>query len=280
MSAAARIRIGERTIDVAAGAATIGRAPGQTVRIVADDVAPEHAVLHLDAAWTVEARGGELTVDGEALRRGGRRAIAAGARLAIGAWQLVVEAAPPASQIDGPLRTVSIARELIRDLLGGEAAGGAAPTLHVERGPAAGQTLPLPPPPGRLVIGRGEGSDVVILDGDLSRQHVAFDRDVDGVRVVDLGSKNGTRVGGRAVPTTPPGVLVRSGDEITCGATALRLHDPADDYLRELDARLKTPPGARPPRLPAAPAPPGLAPIVVAAAIAAGAVVALILLLV
>ncbi len=288
-----RIRIrkagAERAIDVAAGELTIGRAAGQGLRLVEDDVAPAHAALHLGARWEVEARGGVVVVGDVTLRAGERAALASGAAFVIAGWTIVAEDAPAGAEAAGTARTASLARDLVRDLLGGEDEGGG-PRLEVIAGPARGQVIALPPPPSRVVIGRGEDADVVVLDPDLSRRHVAFDRAWDGIRAVDLGSKNGTRV---------PRELLRDGDEIACGATVLRLGDPAEEYLRALDDRLggqvaapSTPahaidrgadtPLERPRGAATPPAPPpraNLTPVIVAAAIAVAAVVALILLL-
>lgn len=254
-AAAARVRIvrdgAEQVIDVGPGACTIGR-----------------VVLHLGATWQVEARGGEVTVDGVPVAAGGRAALRRGGQIVVGGWTLIVEEPPPGAEAAGPIRTASVARELVRDLLGGEDAGGG-PSLTVEAGPSAGQQIPLPPPPSRRVLGRGEDADIVVLDSDLSRHHVAFDRDHDGVRVADLGSKNGTRVGDEPVSTPR---LLRAGDTIVCGATRLLFHDPAEEYLRAL-APTPTPSPAPTPT-------PSLLPVLLASAIAAAAIIALLLLLV
>ncbi len=71
------------------------------------------------------------------------------------------------------------------------------------------------PDKGRLVIGRGSDCDVVLDDASISRRHAALDI-VDAVRVEDLGSANGTTVGGkRLVPSSPvvltPGVVLQLG---------------------------------------------------------------------
>jgi len=294
----------ERAIDLAAGEVTIGRAAGQALRLVEDGVAPAHAALHLGARWELEARGGEVELGGARLTPGERAPLPRGAAFVIAGWTLVADDAPMGASPAGAARTASLARELVRELLGGEDHGGG-PRLEVIGGPATGQGIPLPMPPSRVVIGRGEDADVIVLDPDLSRRHAAFDRAWDGVRVVDLGSKNGTRVGRELAPTAEPGVLLDDGDEIAAGATVLRLRDPAEEYLRALDDRLGdgaagppralTPParaidrGAetpleRPRPGVAAPPPvvarPGLTPVLLAALIAAAAVVALILLLV
>jgi hypothetical protein len=260
VTAVARLRIrrdgAERVLDVAAGPFAIA----------------DHAVLHLGAAWEVEARGAAVDVDGVAIAPGARAPLPRGARIAVAGWIVVVEQPPPGTRAAGPLRTASVARDLVRDLLSDEA-DASAPSLTIEAGPSAGQHIPLPPPPSRRVLGRGEDADVVVLDVDLSRHHVAFERDHDGVRVVDLGSKNGTRVGGEPVPAE--GRQLRAGDTIACGATRLVFHDPADEYLAALDP---PPPIPSPPPIP--PPPPSPIPMLLAAAIAILAVVALILLLV
>jgi pSer/pThr/pTyr-binding forkhead associated (FHA) protein len=286
---AARIRIlrgsHARTIDVAPGIVTIGRASTAIVRIAEEDVAPEHAVLQLPEAgeWSVTAAGGPLAVDGIAVARGGRASISRGCKLAIAGWTLVLDDPPTDSQIAGPMRTASLARELVRDLLGGEVQVG--PTVVIEGGPGAGRTIVLPPAPSRVVIGRGEESDVVVLDADLSRRHLAFEREDanEAVRVLDLGSKNGTRIG--TLDVGEEGRFLRAGDVVSAGRTVFRLQDPAEEYLRALDRRTATPETrllapAPPVVVPAPPPRASLAPVVVAASIAIAAVVALILLLV
>jgi hypothetical protein len=294
VTAAARIRIlrdgAERAIDVAAGAVTIGRAAGQLLRLVEDGIAAEHAVVHLGPRWEVEARGGAVDVDGEAVPSGQRCPLARGGRITLAGWLLVVDDPPAGATAAGAVRTASLARELVRALLGGDRDGGG-PRLVIEAGPAAGQIVPIGPPPARIAFGRGDEADIVLLDPDLSRRHCAFDRDDDGIRVVDLGSKNGTRVGDREAPRAPPGLALGDGDVVAIGATVIRLDDPAERYLCQLDGPAPVPdetPVAAPPATPpaeaarpAADAPsPSLVPVIVAAAIAVGAVVALIWLLV
>ena len=90
----------------------------------------------------------------------------------------------------GPQGTESLARELVRGILG----TGAAPSLEVTRGPASGTKRELPPPEVTWVIGRGDGATWVILDEDLSREHVEIKRGWEGVTLRDLGSKNGKQV--------------------------------------------------------------------------------------
>jgi Protein of unknown function (DUF3662)/FHA domain len=74
-----------------------------------------------------------------------------------------------------------------------------------------------------VTIGRLPECDIVTADPNVSRRHAEI-RVVDGrVRVVDLGSLNGTQVNGRGVPTGNDGAEAVAGDRINVGALALRL---------------------------------------------------------
>jgi len=89
--------------------------------------------------------------------------------------------------------------------------------LVVTAGPDAGRVVPLRR--GRLTVGRAAGSDVRLDDPRLSRAHCTLTVSVDGVRVLDAGSTNGT------VTATPAA---------TAGSTATRQDDPAGPTLLRL----------------------------------------------
>jgi hypothetical protein len=67
------------------------------------------------------------------------------------------------------------------------------------------------------VVGRGAEADVRVADTGVSRRHAELRLEPGGVRLVDLGSTNGTRVNGRR---TEQAVLA-DGDRVELGATAL-----------------------------------------------------------
>jgi hypothetical protein len=74
-----------------------------------------------------------------------------------------------------------------------------------------------------VTIGRLPECDIVTADPNVSRRHAEI-RVVDGrIRVVDLGSLNGTQINGRGVPTGDLGAEAVSGDRINVGALVLRL---------------------------------------------------------
>src|SRR6185437_1861680 len=119
----------------------------------------------------VEARqGGRPREDEESDRRARRRVRSQGHRVRV--------APAPEGASATPQRTESLARELVRSLLGANAA----PSLEVERGEHAGAKRSLAPPESVLVIGRGDVAGWAIPDGDLSKAHAEVRRGWDGVR--------------------------------------------------------------------------------------------------
>ncbi len=142
----------------------------------------------------------------------------------LGAYRVHVAPAPAGAVAASPQRTESLARELVRAMLGSDAA----PTLEIARGKLAGAKRVLAPPESTLVIGRGDEAGWIIDDKDLSRAHAEIRRGWEGVRAVDLGSKNGTRVDGEKVKQAE----LHDGALIELGELALRYRDPAERHLR------------------------------------------------
>ena len=79
------------------------------------------------------------------------------------------------------------------------------------------------------VLGASRSCDVVTAVKGVSRRHARLFVGEDGVRVEDLQSRNGTRVGGRRVD----GAELRPGDRLSLGPVELRLEtrDPEDGAL-------------------------------------------------
>jgi predicted component of type VI protein secretion system len=196
-------------IDLADAEIVIGSAPDAKIRLPASAAKPEH----------VRVRAAEVG-DGKTFE--------------IGRYRVRVAPAPAGAAAASPQRTESLARELVRGLLG----AGAAPSLEVETGPRAGARRSLAPPESRLVIGRGDEAGWIIDDEDLSRAHAEVRRGWDGAWLRDLGSKNGTRVDGAAVGGGDEdgdgdgAVELRDGAVIELGKVRVRFRDPAEKHLR------------------------------------------------
>lgn len=210
------------TIDLADDVIVIGSAPTARIRLPGDAVLPVHIRI-AGQTWTLFA---ESRLGGMLRAAGDSGSIGHGLVIELGAYRVKVGPSPVGSVATPPQRTESLARELVRSLLG----EGAAPSLEIERGPHAGARRALAPPESTLVIGRGDEADWVIVDEDLSRAHAEIRRGWDGVTAVDLGSKNGTRLDGAKLGATP--VALSDGAVITIGALVFRFHDPAERHLR------------------------------------------------
>ena len=91
----------------------------------------------------------------------------------------------------------------------------AMPALLALFGPKQGLRIPLA---GSLILGRGAGSDLQLVDGKVSREHCRID--VAGARpmIEDLGSQNGTYVNGEVITRPTP---IAEGDEVMVGDTLL-----------------------------------------------------------
>jgi pSer/pThr/pTyr-binding forkhead associated (FHA) protein len=106
--------------------------------------------------------------------------------------------------------------------------------VRIENGPDAGRELAMNDFDRTYVIGRAPDADLTLSDNDASRRHVELRRHGQHISVRDLGSKNGSALGGkklepkRDTPWLP-------GSKLEIGTTALALSDPLLDALHELE---------------------------------------------
>jgi pSer/pThr/pTyr-binding forkhead associated (FHA) protein len=104
----------------------------------------------------------------------------------------------------------------------------------VESGPDAGREVVLSDFERRYLVGRAPDADLSITDKDASRRHLELVRRGQHVCVRELGSKNGTELGGK--PLAPNKETPWSPDqELAIGETRLRLEDPLAAALEELE---------------------------------------------
>src|SRR5436190_18745011 len=87
-----------------------------------------------------------------------------------------------------------------------------------------GKTTPVKLIGPRMALGRSAANELSFPeDNGLSRQHLVFEQDGDGWRVMDVGSKNGTVVNGQRIecPTT-----LNPGDQILAGHLTMIFNAP------------------------------------------------------
>jgi hypothetical protein len=208
-------------IDLDGARVVLGSSPSAQLRLPAEVARDEHVVIS-DRRWVALAA---LQVDGATRASGDSGPIGDGVVLSFGALRVEIAPSPTGSIVSPPQRTESLALELVRNVLGSNAA----PTLEVQSGPLIGARRSLPPPVATLVIGRGDEATWVILDEDLSRTHAEIRRGWDGVTIQDLDSKNGTKVDGLRVTGATP---LHDGALVHLGKVVLRFLDPAEAHLR------------------------------------------------
>jgi pSer/pThr/pTyr-binding forkhead associated (FHA) protein len=207
--------------------------------------------------WSIEDMGSKngTFIGKDRLERGAPRVITPGTRIALGHVNLVFDGFSP--RTTGAEGTGTIARRLVSDLFMA-APETNAPTLTVVEGPSTGSVLRLVERDKPFTIGRTRSCSLRIKVHELSREHAAFTRGSSGVMVRDLDSKNGVRVNGVKVTES----RLADGDTIDLGPVTLKLADPEDRYMRDIEAQQDNRP-ARPPApapVPATPARPYAAP--------------------
>ncbi|MFN2148585.1 MAG: FHA domain-containing protein [Anaerolineales bacterium] len=88
-------------------------------------------------------------------------------------------------------------------------------------GQYSGQEFPLEP--GEHIVGRGEGSDLQLMDPRVSRQHARLTLARDACRIVDMGSTDGTYLNGERVTEA----ALKDGDKLRFGGSVFLFHAPS-----------------------------------------------------
>lgn len=214
----------------------IGRGKGADVRLPDLSVSEHHATLERSGAQhTLRDEGSTNgTRVGEANLVAARpRQLQAGDVIEIGHFVLTFEVGPLRSGVTAPERTASLARGMLRELLGPTHPAAALPQLRVVEGPDSGLSLKLGSLQTSLVIGRAEDAALQLQDEDASREHVEIVRDADGAIARDLGSKNGLVINGKVVRER----RLKHGDVLTVGQNQIVYEDPAEQAIKELDGQ-------------------------------------------
>jgi hypothetical protein len=87
-----------------------------------------------------------------------------------------------------------------------------------------------PAPAHRFLIGRAKSNHIRIVDFAISRAHAVIERTAEGYTIHDNNSRNGTKINGRPVYSTPE--LLSDGDTVSLGRYEFSFLLPAALYER------------------------------------------------
>ena len=224
-------------IDLGGEGAFLGRAPGSTVELPFPDISGTHARLFQQEDWIYFEDLGSTNGSYAGDRRLAPHlpvAVGLGESLRLGSITFRLESGGGGEvRVEGVVEgTETLARRLVADLFC--ACPPAEPTaIEVEAGPDTGKVLSILVPGRRYLAGRGPSCDLVLADPDVSREHVAFLRTSEGIQCLDLESKNGAFLDGERIQAD---CFLRDGNHVSIGGTVLRILDPEDRYLRQMEA--------------------------------------------
>jgi hypothetical protein len=91
--------------------------------------------------------------------------------------------------------------------------------LRIESGERGGETVPIPAE--GLLVGRSPDAGLVLADGSVSGQHAELQVGGERVYLRDLGSTNGTRIGGQRLEPRIESRPLEPGDRVRLGTVAL-----------------------------------------------------------
>jgi pSer/pThr/pTyr-binding forkhead associated (FHA) protein len=212
---------------------SIGRGSSVDLCLPHAAVSEVHCIIRLEGADYLLTDPGSTngtTVNGSVLVVGRPKLLRSGDTIGIAGFEIGFRAGAAMEGIHTAERTAALAKRMVREAIDAMGAGGAPPRLVLLNGPRKGERIELAVVPSVVVVGRGEGCDVVLDDADASRRHAEFRREWDGVTVKDLGAKNPTLVGEeRAVERR-----LKDRDEVLVGSTRFAFEDPAEAWLAEL----------------------------------------------
>jgi pSer/pThr/pTyr-binding forkhead associated (FHA) protein len=226
----------ERVVEVDTDRASLilGREAGADIPLPFNTVSARHARLsRAGEAWSLADVGSAngTFLDERRLRAGEPRPLRPGESFRLADVTVAFEGpAEAAAGAVAPESTATLARRLVSDLFGSCRPAEVARVV-VTGGPDEGRALVLAEVGRPYQVGRAPGCALVLADDDVSREHASFERRWDGVEVRDLGSKNGVEVDGDRIDEV---ARLRDGQTVVVGSTRLRVEDPEDRYLRQM----------------------------------------------
>ena len=214
---------------------SIGRDPQSRVQLPDASVSLRHALIRPSSSGVVlidENSTNGTYLNAARLVPGAARLLTDGDRIQIGRAWLGVRFRTPSAAPKTAFSTQDIALAMVQGSLIQEGTE-VAPRLSVLRGPDRGRQLVLSEERS-YVLGRDTEADLCLVDEDASRRHTRIVRRGSRLWVIDLGSKNGTRLDNRRLR---PNVAEAWTDMavLELGQNQLGIDDPVSSALRSLE---------------------------------------------
>jgi pSer/pThr/pTyr-binding forkhead associated (FHA) protein len=214
----------------------IGRGEGCEVRL------PDASVSHRHAS--IRQRGAEYIVLDEGSANGtfvgpvrlspqAPRVLTDGDLVRIGRVWIEVRFDQTVPTANVQLATRELALSLVAQALAAQGES-AAIRVKITEGPAAGTELLIDTFDRPYTVGRLPSADLHIDDADLSRRHVELFRRGERLVIRDLGSKNGSELGGRRMNAGEEAAWPK-GEPLALGKSKLVYEDPVGEALEEID---------------------------------------------
>jgi pSer/pThr/pTyr-binding forkhead associated (FHA) protein len=214
---------------------SIGRDPKSRVQLPDASVSLRHALIRPSSNGYViidENSTNGTFLNAGRLVPGAAKLLSDGDRVQVGRAWLGVRFRTPSTAPKTAFSTQDIALALVQGTLI-QSGSAVAPRLSVIRGPDRGLELVLHEERS-YVLGRDDDADLRLTDEDASRRHTRVVRRGSRLWVIDLGSKNGTRLDGRRLR---PNVAEAWTDMVVLelGRNQLGIDDPVSSALRSLE---------------------------------------------
>ena len=122
----------------------------------------------------------------------------------------------------------------LQDILNEDKSSARNAYLIVISGRSVGRMYKLGASSGEISIGRTPDADVFIDDEGVSRRHAKITNSSEGVRLIDLGSTNGTFANGQRVDSR----VLQDGDRLQIGSTTILKFSYQDDIEEQFQKQL------------------------------------------
>ncbi len=214
----------------------VGRGPGSDLRLPDPSVSHRHASIRLHGGETVlvdEGSSNGTFLAGKRLNPNTPETLRSGDLVRVGRVWLEVSLGQSAPTHDLNLATKELAMRLVAGALE-ELGQDSVAVVSVVEGADVGTELRLEEDARVYVLGRGDTCDLPLYDKDASREHVHIVKRGAAVLVRDLGSKNGSYLGGARMEPDRD-VPWKLHQDLQIGQTVLALHEPLSRALSEIE---------------------------------------------